>query len=67
MLMIFVLCYVCLFTVLVCYGKILRTIRQFQKCGGGGPRRVLKESTTTAPGEEGSKRFARTGSIYHKR
>ncbi|KAH7730586.1 Protein F36D4.4 [Aphelenchoides avenae] len=29
MLMIFVLCYLCLFTVLICYGTILRTIRQF--------------------------------------
>ncbi|KAE9548168.1 hypothetical protein FO519_008621 [Halicephalobus sp. NKZ332] len=29
MLMIFVLCYLCLFTVLICYGTILRTIRKF--------------------------------------
>uniref|UniRef100_A0AC34FMI7 G-protein coupled receptors family 1 profile domain-containing protein n=1 Tax=Panagrolaimus sp. ES5 TaxID=591445 RepID=A0AC34FMI7_9BILA len=29
MLMIFVLCYLCLFIVLICYGTILRTIRRF--------------------------------------
>lgn len=29
MLMIFVLCYLCLIIVLICYGTILRTIRQF--------------------------------------
>ncbi|KHN73773.1 Beta-2 adrenergic receptor [Toxocara canis] len=29
MLMIFILCYLCLFIVLICYGFILRTIRQF--------------------------------------
>uniref|UniRef100_A0A915CRB4 G-protein coupled receptors family 1 profile domain-containing protein n=1 Tax=Ditylenchus dipsaci TaxID=166011 RepID=A0A915CRB4_9BILA len=36
MLMIFILCYVCLFTVLLCYGTILRTIRQFHNVEKGG-------------------------------
>lgn len=30
MLTIFVLCYICLFIVLICYGTILKTIREFQ-------------------------------------
>jgi cell division septal protein FtsQ len=33
MLIIFVLCYLCLVIVLICYGTILRTIRQFHSSG----------------------------------
>ena len=36
MLMIFVLCYICLFTVLICYGTILRTIRKFHSIDDKG-------------------------------
>uniref|UniRef100_A0A1I8BZ17 Uncharacterized protein n=1 Tax=Meloidogyne hapla TaxID=6305 RepID=A0A1I8BZ17_MELHA len=73
MLMIFVLCYVCLFTVLICYGKILRTIRQFQKCGGVGSRRILKnvgesrEEETVALSSHNGRNMVRGSSIYHKR
>nr|CAD2179064.1 unnamed protein product [Meloidogyne enterolobii] len=73
MLMIFVLCYVCLFTVLICYGKILRTIRQFQKCGGVGSRRILKnvgesrEEETVALSSNNGRNLVRGSSIYHKR
>uniref|UniRef100_A0A915MSM4 G-protein coupled receptors family 1 profile domain-containing protein n=1 Tax=Meloidogyne javanica TaxID=6303 RepID=A0A915MSM4_MELJA len=72
MLMIFVLCYVCLFTVLICYGKILRTIRQFQKCGGVGSRRILKnvgesrEEETVALSSNNGRNLVRGSSIYHK-
>uniref|UniRef100_A0AC34QHJ0 G-protein coupled receptors family 1 profile domain-containing protein n=1 Tax=Panagrolaimus sp. JU765 TaxID=591449 RepID=A0AC34QHJ0_9BILA len=36
MMMIFVLCYLCLFTVLICYGTILRTIRKFHSFDNKG-------------------------------
>uniref|UniRef100_A0AC35FC20 G-protein coupled receptors family 1 profile domain-containing protein n=1 Tax=Panagrolaimus sp. PS1159 TaxID=55785 RepID=A0AC35FC20_9BILA len=36
MLMIFVLCYLCLFIVLICYGTILRTIRRFHSFDNKG-------------------------------
>ncbi|KAF7634318.1 hypothetical protein Mgra_00006284 [Meloidogyne graminicola] len=77
MLMIFVLCYVCLFTVLICYGIILRTIRQFQKCGGVGSRRILKNVGGENRDEETTALFynyqnnnrstiGHGNSIYHK-
>ncbi|KAL3103367.1 hypothetical protein niasHS_002553 [Heterodera schachtii] len=65
MLMIFVLCYVCLFTVLICYGKILRTIRQFQRHGGDGQRRTLAISVGSKKNQ--SKGVDRSGSVHQQR
>ncbi|KAI1716002.1 7 transmembrane receptor (rhodopsin family) domain-containing protein [Ditylenchus destructor] len=57
MLMIFILCYVCLFTVLICYGTILRTIRRFH----------LVEKGKSKFHSDESQRISQRSSIYQQR